>query len=251
MFQPIKIGFGEYISRFYGGLSATTKPMHEFISRGLDKSIAWCPSRMVDSAEEMLAMWQRNDTDDSPTHPAKLPVILVAMAKDYVPTGREYTRQVSDSQFVTLPDDPKERMFGLRYISADIRTQLAIFAADEPTARSIAAQFCLFIDSPHNKTFDASHRFAGFDLSWGVQLESSDTPAMSIQSEAKNLTILALDLTLRASIPMFDHPKDSESNDGKGTDGDIDDPHGYLLVETVDVIAQDLSHNVVSATETV
>ena len=209
MFQSVKVAFSEYIGDFYRSISATTKPMIEFRSRGLEKSIAWCPSRMIDTAEEMLSQWQRNDTDNAPTNPSKLPVILVAMAKDYVPTSREYTRQVAERQFVGIPEDTKGRMFGLRYISADIRTQICIFAADEPTARSIAAQFCLYIDAMSNRTFNALHEFAGFKLPFGIQLETSDAPAMNIQTDAKNLTILAIDLTLRCSVTIFDNTADN------------------------------------------
>ncbi|MFZ4504580.1 MAG: hypothetical protein ACOYM1_11585 [Methylovulum sp.] len=236
MFQPIKLGLSEYLSHYYNGLSATTKPLHEYTQRGLSKSIVWTPGRMIDSAEEMLAAWQRNDSDDAPSHPQKLPIILVAMAKDYVPSGRDYTRQVAERQMIIIPEDPKERLFGLRTIAADIRVQLAIFAADEPTARSLAAQFCLYIDVLPNRTFWASHRFAGLDLEWPIQLESSDAPAMVIPNEAKNLTILALDITLRSSLPLFDNPKDDDPNDGKGTTGDPEDPHGYPTVQVVDLI---------------
>lgn len=196
---------------------------------------------MIDSAEEMLAAWQRNDSDNAPSHPQKLPVILVAMAKDYVPSARDYTRQVADRQMVIIPDDPKERVFGLRHIAADIRVQLAIFTADEPTARSLAAQFCLYIDAMHNRTFWATHRFAGLNHDWPVQLESSDAPAMMIANDAKNLTILALDINLHSSIPLFDHPRDEDPNDGKGTNGVLDDPHGYPTVQVVDAI--DLSED--------
>jgi hypothetical protein len=241
MFQPIKLGLSDYLSRFYSGLSATTKPLQEYTQRGLAKSIVWTPGRMIDSAEEMLAAWQRNDSDNAPSHPQKLPIILVAMAKDYTPSARDYTRQVADRQMVIIPDDPKERLFGLRYISADIRVQLAIFAADEPTARSLAAQFCLYIDAMHNRTFWATHHFAGLDHEWPVQLESSDTAAMSIANEAKNLTILALDINLHSSIPLFDHPSDEDPNDGKGTNGVLDDPHGYPTVQVIDAI--DLSED--------
>lgn len=228
MFEPVKVAFGEYVGDFYRHLAVTTKPMIEFKARGLEKSIAWCPARMVDAAEEMLASWQRNDTNNAPTTPAKLPVILVAMAKDYMPTSTEYGRQIADREFISLPEDEKQRMFGLRVVNADIRTQIAIFTADEPTARSIAAQFSLYIDAPVRRTFDALHDFAGFKLPFGVQLETTDIPAMNIQTEAKNLTILAIDLTLRCAIPLFDHPSDDEPNDGLGTNGNPLDPHGYL-----------------------
>lgn len=241
MFEPIKFGLSEYLSRYYSGLSATTKALHEYTQRGLAKSIIWTPGRMIDSAEEMLAAWQRNDSDNAPSHPQKLPIMLIAMAKDYVPSARDYTRQMAERQLIIIPEDPKERVFGLRTIAADIRVQLAIFASDEPTARSLAAQFCLYIDVLHNRTFWASHRFAGLEHEWPIQLESSDAPAMVIPNEAKNLTILALDITLKTSTPLFDAPKDNEPNDGKGTDGDTEDPHGYPTVQAIDAI--DLSED--------
>lgn len=236
MFLPVKVGFSKYLIEFYNSLVATSSQLHEFSARGMAQSIAWCPARMIDSAEDMLAQWQRsNSTEGPPIAPNKLPVILIAMAKDHIPTSREYTRQSADRNLVTIPFDIKERAFGLRYLSADIRAQVAIFAADEPTARSIAAQFCLFVDKMSNRQFNAVFTFAGMDMDWGVQLETSDAPAISVQTEAKNLTILAIDLTLRAAVPLFDHPKDDEQNDGKGTDGDINDPHGYLLVNVVPI----------------
>lgn len=243
MFQPVKIAFGDYMARFHGDIVATTKPLIAYKKRPLSKGVAWCSGRMIDAAEDMLASWRKNDTNSAPTKPAELPVILVAMAKDYIPTAREYTRQVAERQLVTIPEDPKERMFGLRYLSADIRAQVAVFAADEPTARSLAAQFCLFIDAMPNRTFSAFHRFAGLDLPWAVQLETSDAPAMTVATDAKNLTIVAVDLTLRTAIPIFDWPADAEPNDGKGTDGNPDDPHGYLLVDIVNTQSPDFNFN--------
>ncbi len=232
MFEPVKIAFSEELGRFYGGLSATTVPMHEFVNRGLDKSIAWCPTRMIDAAEDMLSAWRKHSNGEAVAKPIHLPVILVAMAKDTTPTDRMYTRNISQGQFVIIPDDVKERTFKLKTSSNDIRTQIAIFASDEPTARSIAAQYQLFIDDMTNRHFMAYHHFAGLDLPFGVQIETSDIPAMNIQTEAKNLTILAIDVNLRCTIPLFESPKDNEPNDGKGTDGDINDPHGYLVVSS-------------------
>lgn len=226
------------MGRFYAEIQPTNNTLREFADRGLSKSIVWAPSRMIDAAEEMLASWQRNDTDNAPTHPAKLPVIIVALAKDYTPTSREFTRQVADKMLVILPDDEKERAFGLRVMSGDIRAQLAIFAHDEATARSLAAQFLLFIDATENRRFTSQYEFAGQVLEWPVQLESPDAPAMSIATEAKNLTILALDVVLKAQIPLFDAPKAGQPNDGKGTPN-TDDPAGYPLVETIDITSNE------------
>jgi hypothetical protein len=230
VFNPVKIGFGEFMTAFYGSLVPTTRAMHEYCVRGVAKSIQWAPGRMVDKAEEMLDSWRRNDTDSAPTQPAELPVMVVAIADDYTPTGRDFTRQVSESLSVMLPDDTKERVFGLRTIAADLRAQIVIFAADEPTARSIASQFALFLDVPANRRYTATYPFAGFDHEFPVQIESPDAPAINVPVDGvKNVKILALDITLKAEVPLFDAPKDGDPNDGQGTPG-TDDPAGYPVV---------------------
>lgn len=239
MFQPIHEALGRYLGAFYQALAPTTKGMYEFVARGLDKSMVWVPARMVDSADEMLAAWQRNDTDQGPTKPPKLPVILVAVAKDYIPTGRDYGRQVSETLDVIIPSDEEERVFGLRVIGGDIRAQLAICAMDEPTAKSIASQFLLYIDAMENRRFSAVYSFAGQEERFPVQLETPDNPAMNIQTGNKNLTILAIDMTLKASIPLFTAPTANEPNDGKGTPGDATDPAGYPLVDQVDITVKE------------
>lgn len=232
MLQPVKIALGEFMGRFYQSLVATTKPMGGYLTRGLGTSIVWAPTRMIDMAEEMLSLWMRSDLDDAPTTPPELPVMIVAMAKDYTPTGREYTRQVADPILVMIPEDEKARAFGVRCVAGDVRVQLAIFAHDEPTARSLAAQFLLFLDATPNRRFMARYTFAGLVTEWPVQVESPDAPAIAIQTDAKNLTILAIDITLHAEIPLFDAPAEGQPNDGKGVPG-TDDPAGYPLVTEV------------------
>jgi len=234
MLQPVKAAFGQFMTRYYAGLVPTTKPLEGYVARGAAKSIVWAPARMIDLAEEMLSLYLRSDIDQAATKPPELPAIIVAMAKDYTPTGREYTRQVADSMMVTIPGDEKDRIFGLRAVAGDIRAQVAVFATDEPSAHSLVAQFLLFLDATPNRRFTASYHFAGQDMSWPVQIESPENPAMSIQTDAKNLTILAIDLTLRAEIPLFDAPAAGEPNDGQGTPG-TDDPAGYPRVQTVNI----------------
>lgn len=233
MFEPIKVGFGEYMVGFYNSLTPTTKAMPEFMQRGAAKAMGFLPSRMVDAAEEMLASWQRNDTDSSNTRPAKLPVILVAVAQDYTPTGRDYTRQIAEPMWTIIPEDIKERAFGLRTVAGDIRAQIVIAAADEPTARSIASQFLLFMDAVPNRRFHYSNTFAGATTEWPVQIEAPDMPAVAVKTGSKNIVMLAIDLTLKAQIPLYDAPTDGDYNDGKGIPGTAD-PAGYPLV--VDII---------------
>ena len=232
MFEPVKVAFGAFMGGYYAALVPTTKALQGYVTRGLGKAILWAPARMVDAAEEMLASWQRNDTDQATTRPPDMPVIIVAMARDTVPTGRDFTRQLAEREYVILPDDPQERAFGLRTIAADIRAQVAIFAHDEPTARSLAAQLIGYLDAAPNRRMWADYPFAGFVLPWPVQVETPEVPAMAIPTEAKNLTILVVDLTLKATVPLYDAPGFDEPNDGQG-DAETGDPPGYPV--TVEV----------------
>jgi hypothetical protein len=228
MLQPIKNGFGAYMGRYYGSLTPTTKALHEFVDRGLKRSIVWAPARMVDAVEDMLNSWRRNENRDGvPSSTAMLPVMFVAMAKDYVPSGREFGRQASEQVSVTLPGDPEERHFKVRVIHGDIRTQIAIAAADEPTAKSLAAQFGLFVDNMENRRFLVPYEFEGIPAGdWPVLLESSEIVVSSVATEQKNITLLAVDITLKASIPLFQAPKLGEPSDGKPVY-----PQGYPVMD--------------------
>lgn len=232
MFEPVKVAVGEFMQGFYRELVPTTKPMIEFVDRGFDRCFAFAPSRMIDQAEDMLASWQRNDTDQATSKPAKLPVVIVAISKDYTPTARDFSTQISDPIPITITTDDKDRYFELKMIAGDVRAQIAVIASDEPTAKSIAAQFLLHLDSPSRRSFDANYSFAGINHPFPVHVESPDNPAMNIDTGNKNITILAVDLTLKCSIPLFRAPKVGEPNDGKGTPG-TNDPAGYPLVSEV------------------
>lgn len=238
MFEPVKVGFSEYMIRFFNTIVPTTQPMQEYTAREVGKAIVWCPTRMIDQATDMLAAWQRNDTDNTVTAPYKLPVMIIAFGNDYMNTGRDYTRQLGESNKVVLPNDTKERIFGLRTIASDLTCQVAIFAGDEPTAKSLAAQFVGFLDTIGNHSFNAKFTFAGLEQLWPVQIESPEAPASAIDSESKNVKIMAIRLNLKASVPLFDHPKDNEPNDGKGTDGNPNDPHGYPATGSIDIVYQ-------------
>lgn len=235
MFEPLKTAFGRCVMEpFFKSLVATTRPMFGYVKKPFKEACLIAPSRMVDAALEMLDKYQRLDWDE-PTKPHSLPVMMYGFARDYTPTGRDYTRQIADGEWVQLPDDPKERIFRVRTVSGDVRAQVVFFASDEPTARSMAAQFLLFLDSTAARRYMTKYWFAGFWLEWPVQIESPELPAVQVQVEADNLVILAVDLTLKATVPLFSAPKEGEENDGKGTPGDPKDPAGYPVTVLFDV----------------
>ena len=238
MFEPVKAGIGEFLQGFYREVAPTTKGLQEFRQRGFAQCVALAPARMVDQVAAMLGAWQRNDSAQAPTRPPKLPALVVAVAKDYTPASRDFTTQIADPVDVSFPVDGKQRYFQMKLIAGEVRAQLAVMASDEPTAKSLAAQFLLYLDSPSNRSFKARYPFAGIDHEFPVQIEAPDSPAMSIETDAKNLTLLAIDLTLKVSVPLFLAPEEGEPSDGKGVPG-TDDPAGFPLVDQVNIEAKE------------
>jgi hypothetical protein len=219
--QPLQQGFGEYLGEFYAGILPLTKQIEEFSKRGQESAMGWASGRMVDDAEKMLAQWGE-DSGDGSTPGTRLPAILVALDGDMVLTGRDYIRQVSDPIYVRLSDEDA-RIFKLRTITNDQRAQVVIAAHDMTTAKAIAGQLLLFMDS--KRRFNSVHSFAGHDLNFEVLIETPDSPASKIETESKNLTLLAVDLALKATIPLFSAPAEGEPNDGSGLT-----PPGYPVV---------------------
>ncbi len=247
MNQEIKDAFGQYMGRFYASMSPNTPALAEYVRRGFSASVVWAAGRMIDQAEDMLAAWRRNDNTDSPSSSAMLPVIVVAMGKDMTSGSPEFAQSIADPVEVIAPADPQERVFKLRKAQVDVRVQLAIFASDEPTARSIATQFLLWVSAAPNRRFYPTYRFAGLDHRFPVVLENPDLMAVNGVTEQKNLTILIADITLRCAIPMFSmprepgHPAGADYTDGNGgamlpttpPTYDPADPPGYAVVREV------------------
>lgn len=238
MFQELKVGFGHYMGRFFDQLAPTTKPMAEYCRRPFKYAVMLAPARMIDMAEDLLAKYLRADIQKdfgSNTRPHNLPVIIVAFARDVTPTGRDYGRQIANADYMSFPDDEKGRVFKVRTVASDVRVQCAIFASDEPTARSIAAQFLLFVDAVENRRFWVDYEYAGFRVRYPAQLETTEALAPLTPTEANNLTVLAVDLTLKCTIPLISGPREGEPHDGKGIPGDEYDPAGYPIVEQMTI----------------
>lgn len=234
---PIKEAFGRYLERFYGDLVTDTPAMTEFAARGFSKSAVWAPGRMIDQVEEMLAAWRKNDTSQANRATPYLPVMITAMSKDYIPAPPDFSRQLADPIFVTIPADTKNRVFSMRAVVCEIRAQVVICAPEEATARSLAMQLQLFSSAFGNRRFYANYVLAGFSEPWPVVFEIPELMAVNAPNDQKNLTILTVDFTMRATVPLLKHPKltDSDSDD-QGTE-EVVDPDGYLTVAQVDIKA--------------
>ena len=239
MFEQVDTGFGRYIGRFYNSsewLIPTNQQLMEFSSRGLAYAVVFAPARMIDEAEKMLELYRNNkDTTAPATHPPKFPIIICATAKDFTATGRDYTRQVTNPITVIIPSDEKQRQFGLRTVCADIRTQIVIFAQDKETAKSLAAQFNLYVESIENRNFNSDYSFSGQVIQFPAQLETNEASFNEIKAEEHNLTILSCDLFLKATIPLLSNPNNNDmlASDAKG-DGTAGDLSGYLPVQFIE-----------------
>lgn len=229
---PVQQAYSEYLKRWYAGLYPDTLSMQEFVGRGVGKSILWVPGRMVDQAEEMLEMYRKAALGAAGAN-ALLPVVLVAMSKDYTPVPSEFGHQVGDRQMVALVDDPNASVYGYRQAMVEVRTQLVAFASDDKTAKSLAMQLDLFIGAIANRRFTATHSWGQYSLAMPTMVETPEVNWQAVANDQKNLTMLAGDVTLRTVLPFLDAPKPGEPNDGTSNN-----PPGYPVIVEVTTTPQ-------------
>lgn len=246
MSAELKSAFAAYMGGFFASIVPNTPALREFVARPLAKAVVLAPGRMVDAADEMLASWRRNDNDGAPASSALMPVILIALAKDVTPSAPEFSPQVATEVDVMIPGDVQERAFKMRKAQVDVRAQVVFAAADEPTATSMARQFLLWCSAIPNRRFYAYYDMAGMKKPWPCVLEMPDIIAVPVGQGEKNMTVLAADLTIRASIPYLRTPLSvaglaaaGEVSDGNGAPPDVNglfdpaDPPGYQVVREV------------------
>lgn len=227
---PIKQAFGEFLKRWYASIYGDTQAVTEFAARGMGHCIKLVPGRMIDDAEAMLASYQRDQQGPHGKN-AVLPVMLVAMGRDYTSTGGDWGGRQVARKMVCLSDEPGASIYGYRQAMHDVRTQLVIIAAEEMSARSLAAQIGLFLgDLGGNRTFYATHTFGQYEKQLPVMIENPDI-MFGVAGQSKTATVLVGDITLKAVTPYFDAPKPGEDNDGTSNN-----PPGYPRVSSIAVV---------------
>lgn len=232
----VRNAVGRWMGGWHAGLLPITPQMDEYAARALAKSVAFVPGRMIDSATDMLNLWIRNDTDSAkPTKSHKLPMTLLAMATETPPSGRDWGINVTHEIFVSIAQDPKERVFQMKTQLRDVRLQVAFFAQEPETAGHLSAQLCHWVEGYRNKHFSALWPFAGMQMPAPITLESDDLMPQRIPVESKNLSIMTVDVTLKVLQTMYFAPKPGEANDGKGS-GTKADPHGFPITSKVEII---------------
>lgn len=230
---PVKHGFATYMIGWYDRLFSDTKAVTEFAARGHQKAMMFAPGRMVDAVEEMLKSYQKNQNSSTPGDSARFPIVIIGMAKDYVPTtgdwgGRQVGRKLVSFLEATV-EDPNPSVYGYRQAMGDVRTQVAIMAAEEATAKSLATQFVLWVGDIPNRRFTANFVWGQYTLAMPVMIENPDILFTKQDlPDSKNMTILVADVDLKCVFPYPDAPKEGEPNDGS-----THIPPGYPVVDTV------------------
>lgn len=222
----VKEALSRHLGVWYPTCRVTTKGVEEFAARGLDRAMVWAAGRMVDDATAMIESYRKNENKPVTAMSSTLPVVIAAMDKSFQFSGGEWSRTMGETVYCVIPGDPLARVFALQSYSADVRVQLLVAAAEVDTASSIITQIMRYLTTIGNRKFPATYRWAGLNLLWPCSLETTDLIVINTPPDQKNLTLLALDMTIRHTVPEFSAPRPGDPHDGLGA-GTADDPHGF------------------------
>lgn len=231
-FDQIKKGFGHYLARWRKGIYpdyADTEAVRQFLARPMSQSIQWAPARMIDAAEDMLELYRKaSNGDHGPA--GMLPVMLLAMDDNFLGTGADWGGQHTGRRLVQILEGGS--WYGFKQVMQDRRVQVVIIASEGGSAQSLAAQLASFIQEPKNRRFDAPYVFGQYKVPMPVSLETNRVDWMNVAApgDAKNIKILAADITLKCIIPFFDAP-----GAGDPTDGSANTPPGYPPLREVEL----------------
>lgn len=236
LFLPIKVALAEYMGRFKQSLVNThsdTNAVQDFDNRVLKSSIVYVPSRMVDATEEILSAWRKNTNANQAQSTAFLPVIAVAIARDYTPASPSQGMMLADPIDIKIPNYPDERNLKLEIIRGQLRVQVVVIAPDDSTAKSLIARFCHFVRRYDNRGFNALYRLAGVNESWFNVWDSQDIYPLSVTMQQSNVVIQKVDLLLNIAIPMV-YGASADANSGMGS-GTPNDPFGYPVLTQINM----------------
>ena len=244
LLTPVKAAIGEWVKDFHAQFYADTPAGVEWAARDPRQACAWVPGRMVDQAQSMLDSWKRNDNSGTPGQSAFLPTLLIAVAPDWTQTPGEAGRTVMDWTDFSFPDDTNAQTFKLRTMSADLRAQVLVVASEPLTAMSMIGQLCVWADS--NRRMQAPFVFNGFVSRWPTVRIGADPMAIPTPL-GEQITTLALDLTFRATMPMFKGPTGTEATDGRTPPGfpvlaDVNSGHNMGLGPPTGVTAEEWAY---------
>lgn len=234
--------WGRLLADFRQWIMADTADLRHWQSRALPEAIRACPGRMIDDAESMLAEWRQNqNVAGKPGSTALLPVMLTAFEPVASVPDVSSIRGVADWIEVQIPSDTQGRTVQMRTIPTAIRAQIAIFTATPHSAFTLATQFCAYLTSEKKRQLPMRVHFgAGLYDDWQLTVLDNSLIPSRIQSDAKNLSIVAVDVVLNGLVPQI-------VGLGAATDSTTDvtgRPRTNAPVQEVDLIDGDTERHV-------
>lgn len=211
MTTPVKLStqeifqqsWGRLLANFRQWILADTVDLKHWQSRPLPEAIRACPGRMIDDAEAMLAAWRKNENVEGKTgSTALLPAMLTAFEPVASIPDIAIMRGVADWIDVQVTTDEQERIVRMRTIPTAIRAQIAIFTANPHAAFSLASQFCQYLSSENNRRMALRFHLGGevYD-DWQLTIIDNTLFPSRVPTDAKNLTIATVDVTLNGLVP--------------------------------------------------
>lgn len=238
LFLPVKVGLGQYMTRFKQSLIVIhndSAAVQDFANRALPKSMVFAPSRMIDAIEDILSAWRKNTNDATKAQStAFLPMIAVAIARDYTPASPSQGMMLGDAIDVKLPNYPDERSLKMELIRGQLRVQVVVIAPDDSSAKSLMMRFCHFVRRYQNRGFDAVYNLAGQNEPWFNTWDSQDVYPMSVPIAQTNIAIQKVDLLLNIAIPMVYGAASGQPNSGIGA-GTPSDPFGLPVLTQINL----------------
>lgn len=232
--EAFQKSWGNVLKDFREWLLPDTADLTHWKTRPIKEAIAACPSRMVDDAEVMLSEWRKNQNSNDTGMTSFLPVMLTAFDSVPSPPDASSIRGVPDWMPVILPQDPQKRMVRMRTIPIAVRAQIAIFTDNPHSALMFASQFCAYLTSETKRVMTLTVNVGGgiTDDCEFVVLDNSLYPS-KVSSEAKNLTIFTVDVTLNGVITQVIGLDGAENMQKVVIEADISDTENNSYVRWV------------------
>jgi len=199
--EAFQKSWGNVLKDFREWLLPDTADLTHWKTRPIKEAIAACPSRMVDDAEVMLSEWRKNQNSNDTGMTSFLPVMLTAFDSVPSPPDVSSIRGIPDWMPVILPQDPQKRMVRMRTIPIAVRAQIAVFTDNPHSALMFTSQFCAYLTSETKRVMTLTVNVGDgiTDDCELVVLDNSLYPS-KVSTEAKNLTIFTVDVTLNGVI---------------------------------------------------
>lgn len=178
-----------------------TAQTQEWKMRDVAQAMRTCQARMMDDSEAMLVAYRKNNNDPQVKvgASAALPILLTATAAVDAPP--EVSKLLGTPYFVDVII--KGKFAKLRVIPKAIRAQVAFFAVSPHDARGISDQLCAYFADDKKRRFNVNFKLAD-DLrdDFRFTIFENELYPTSVPTEALNLSIFTVDVTLVGYVPQ-------------------------------------------------